>query len=198
MRRRSTSPIPPQPNLGPNGLKRGPMASSMAQWLQAWPNGLKRGPMASSVAQGLQAWPKTWPQVWPNGLKRCTSSCGGGVSSSGGGTSQREELPGPAHSSVQSPGVCARPRGKKVTSKVMSDVTLVYRYFIHSKIKIFLTLTEHHAGAAGFHCFHCFALTARAAAVIDLIMEKVLSSTACGQETWQQKKRMACAKMSKD
>ena len=90
-----------------------------------------------------------------------------------------------------------RTRGK-VTSKVMSDVTLVYRYFIHSKIKIFLTLTEHHAGAAGFHCFHCFALTARAAAVIDLIMEKVLSSTACGQETWQQKKRMACAKMSKD
>ena len=63
----------------------GPMASSMAQWPQAWPNGLKRGPMASSVAQ--------WPQAWPNGLKRCTSSCGGGVNSSGGGTSQREELP---------------------------------------------------------------------------------------------------------
>ena len=43
------------------------------------------GPMASSVAQ--------WLQAWPNGLKRCTSSCGGGVNSSGGGTSQREELP---------------------------------------------------------------------------------------------------------
>ena len=86
---------PTEARRRPNGLKHGPMASSVAQWPQAWSNGLKRGPMASSVAH-----------------KRCTSSCGNGMNSSRGGTSQREELPAAAHSSVQSPSVCASASSK--------------------------------------------------------------------------------------
>ena len=61
---------PTEARRRPNGLKHGPMASSVAQWPQAWPNGFKRGPMASSVAQWPQVWPKGFKHGPKNGLKR--------------------------------------------------------------------------------------------------------------------------------